>query len=55
MEQLRWWRSGEGKLASVMATAPLGAATVLAVAADGEGGEGENEMRALRGSRAVLG
>ena len=31
VEQLWWWRSGEGKLVSVMATAALGAEAAAAV------------------------
>ena len=44
VEQLRWWRSGEGELASAMASAVLGAEA--AAAAGEEGGRGEaNGMR----------
>ena len=39
VEQLWWWRSGEGKLASVMATTALGAEAAAAVGEEGSRGE----------------
>jgi len=39
VEQLWWWRSGEGKLASVMATAALGAEAAAAAGEEGSRGE----------------
>ena len=50
MEQLRWWRSGEGELASAMATAALGAE---AAAAAGEGGR-EKQMACAAECERVL-
>ena len=41
VEQLQWWRSGEGELASAMATVVLG---VEAAAAAGEEGSREKQM-----------
>ena len=39
VEQLWWWRSGEGKLASVMAMAALGAEAAAAAGEEGSRGE----------------
>ena len=39
VEQLWWWRIGEGKLASVMATAALGAEAAAAAGEEGSRGE----------------
>ena len=44
VEQLWWWRSGEGKLVSVMATAALGAEAAAAAGEEGSRGE-VNGMR----------
>ena len=41
VEQLRWWRSGEGELTSAMATAALGAEAATAA---GEEGSREKQM-----------
>ena len=42
--QLRWWRSGEGDLASAMETAALGAEAAAAAGEEGSRGEA-NGMR----------
>ena len=39
MEQLQWWRSGDGELASAMATAALGAEAAAAAGEEGSRGE----------------
>ena len=39
VEQLRWWRSGEGELAPEMATAVLGAEAAAAAGEEGSRGE----------------
>ena len=39
VEQLWWWRSGEGKLESVTATAALGAEAAVAAGEEGSRGE----------------
>ena len=44
VEQLWWWRSGEGNLASVMVTTALGAEAAAAAGEEGSRGE-VNGMR----------
>jgi len=43
VEQLWWWRSGEGKLVSIMATAALGAEAAAAAGEEGSRGNGNGE------------
>ena len=43
VEQIRWWRSGEGELASEMATAELGAEAAAAAGEEGSRGNGNGE------------
>ena len=43
VEQIRWWRSGEGELASEMAMAALGAEAAAAAGEDGSQGNGNGE------------
>ena len=43
MEQLWWWRSGEGELASVMAMAALGAEAAAAAGEEGSRGKANGE------------
>ena len=43
VEQLWWWRSGEGKLASVMAKTELGAEAAAAAGEEGSRGNGNGE------------